>query len=192
MKRSSTAKPQGKAPRTAKAPAAKAKKPAKAAKAKTPAKAAKAKKPAKATTAKKPARSAAAKKPAKAAKPVGKAAAKPIPRNHGSGPLGSARSVLLHRRAELLGRRMALQSEEQELNAEVEIDWEDAAANKTASEALAHLSDFELAQLRRITGALERIAAGTYGRCVVCAEPIAAGRLEAMPEAPTCTECAAG
>jgi DnaK suppressor protein len=48
----------------------------------------------------------------------------------------------------------------------------------------------EQAKLGQITGALERIAAGTYGRCVVCGERIAFERLLIFPEAPNCAACA--
>jgi DnaK suppressor protein len=44
-----------------------------------------------------------------------------------------------------------------------------------------HLADVE--------AALERIEAGTYGRCVRCGSPIAAERLEALPWAATCIDC---
>lgn len=46
-------------------------------------------------------------------------------------------------------------------------------------------------RLKRIDAALQRIAAGTYGRCVVCGEPIAAERLEILPETPYCVKDAA-
>ncbi|WP_353611986.1 TraR/DksA C4-type zinc finger protein [Nostocoides sp. Soil756] len=56
---------------------------------------------------------------------------------------------------------------------------------------------YERAQLASLTAGLRehlaelddaaaRIAEGTYGRCAVCGEPIAAGRLEARPAARTC------
>lgn len=47
----------------------------------------------------------------------------------------------------------------------------------------------EIASVRR---ALERIADGSYGECVRCGNEIAAGRLEARPEASLCIECASG
>ena len=40
--------------------------------------------------------------------------------------------------------------------------------------------------LLEIDAALARLAAGTYGICEVCGEPIAPGRLEARPTARTC------
>ena len=42
-----------------------------------------------------------------------------------------------------------------------------------------------------VAAALSRVDAGTYGTCVVCGGPIAAGRLEARPMATTCIACAA-
>lgn len=45
------------------------------------------------------------------------------------------------------------------------------------------------ATLRAIDEALDRIHAGTYGRCTTCQQAIPAKRLEAIPWTPTCTEC---
>lgn len=42
--------------------------------------------------------------------------------------------------------------------------------------------------LSEVEDAQERIKAGTYGRCVVCDEPIPEGRLEFRPWAATCVE----
>ena len=42
-----------------------------------------------------------------------------------------------------------------------------------------------------VDAALERVAAGTYGVCVVCGRAIPAARLEARPFATTCVGCAA-
>ncbi|TDN91383.1 TraR/DksA C4-type zinc finger protein [Microbacterium sp. BK668] len=41
----------------------------------------------------------------------------------------------------------------------------------------------------QIDAALDRIAEGTYGRCVRCGAAIVAGRLEVIPHAETCIEC---
>ncbi|MCO4257009.1 TraR/DksA family transcriptional regulator [Pseudarthrobacter cellobiosi] len=40
--------------------------------------------------------------------------------------------------------------------------------------------------LEQVDAALARIAAGTYGTCDVCGDPIAEGRLEARPSTPFC------
>lgn len=41
----------------------------------------------------------------------------------------------------------------------------------------------------QITAALNRISAGTYGRCVGCGNQIATARLEVLPYAAACIEC---
>ena len=44
--------------------------------------------------------------------------------------------------------------------------------------------------LEAIERAAQRLAEGTYGRCLRCGEPIPAERLEALPAAETCLACA--
>lgn len=44
-------------------------------------------------------------------------------------------------------------------------------------------------QLAAVDAALDRLDAGTYGRCIRCGEPIAPERLEALPWAAHCIDC---
>jgi RNA polymerase-binding protein DksA len=44
--------------------------------------------------------------------------------------------------------------------------------------------------LEQVNAALQKIDAGTYGECDRCHKPIAPGRLEALPYATLCIECA--
>lgn len=44
-------------------------------------------------------------------------------------------------------------------------------------------------ELTEVDAALERIDDGTFGRCVVCGEPIPEERLQAIPYAPRCLRC---
>ena len=44
--------------------------------------------------------------------------------------------------------------------------------------------------LEEVDAALARLDAGTYGRCEVCGDAIAAGRMEVRPTARTCVSCA--
>jgi DnaK suppressor protein len=46
------------------------------------------------------------------------------------------------------------------------------------------------ADVAALDSALERLSAGTYGRCVACGEPIGAERLAAQPTAVHCVGCA--
>lgn len=52
------------------------------------------------------------------------------------------------------------------------------------------LRDRERAQLRQVEEALERLNAGTYGVCRSCGKAIDPDRLEAIPWAATCIDCA--
>jgi RNA polymerase-binding protein DksA len=52
------------------------------------------------------------------------------------------------------------------------------------------LRDRSRLELSRVEAALRSIDDGTYGTCTNCGNPIAAERLEAIPWAPTCIDCA--
>jgi RNA polymerase-binding transcription factor DksA len=67
-------------------------------------------------------------------------------------------------------------------------DRGDEAAEEAALDP--ELTAQEGAQERRvqIERALERIEAGTYGRCVTCGRPIERERLELVPEASECVK----
>ena len=47
----------------------------------------------------------------------------------------------------------------------------------------------DVVELRDIELALQRLAQGSYGICLDCEEPIAAGRLESNPAAVRCLKC---
>lgn len=47
----------------------------------------------------------------------------------------------------------------------------------------------DLKEVRAIDRSLERIAAGSYGRCIACADEIPAERLQANPTAERCFPC---
>src|SRR4051794_13864913 len=51
------------------------------------------------------------------------------------------------------------------------------------------LRDRATQQLELVDGAIERLEQGTFGVCVRCGEPIAVGRLEALPWAAHCIGC---
>ena len=52
------------------------------------------------------------------------------------------------------------------------------------------LRDRSRAELGRVEAALRRLDDGTYGMCASCGSPIAPERLEAIPWAPLCIDCA--
>lgn len=47
-------------------------------------------------------------------------------------------------------------------------------------------------ELRKVEAALDRLAAGTFGTCCRCDEPMTPERLQADPAAPFCQDCADG
>ena len=51
------------------------------------------------------------------------------------------------------------------------------------------LRDRSIQQLELVEASLARLDAGTYGACLRCGQPIAPGRLEALPWAAYCIAC---
>jgi DnaK suppressor protein len=70
-------------------------------------------------------------------------------------------------------------------------DEADQAQNRERRTIGSDLLDLYLAEMGEIAAARERVAAGTYGSCADCGEPIGAGRLEAQPTARRCVGCQA-
>ncbi len=69
-------------------------------------------------------------------------------------------------------------------------DFAEQAVELENDETMVALEDELYEQLRAVDDALARLDAGTYGQCTECGEPIAAERLEALPAARLCIECA--
>jgi DnaK suppressor protein len=68
-------------------------------------------------------------------------------------------------------------------------DIYDIASNERERELTLMLGDRDREKLSDIEDALDRLQNGTYGICEECGEPIAEGRLKAMPFAKVCVEC---
>ena len=68
--------------------------------------------------------------------------------------------------------------------------WEDRATETEGDEVLDALEDTAMAEIAEIRKALERIDSGTYGICAACGDEINAKRLEALPYATRCINCA--
>lgn len=94
---------------------------------------------------------------------------------------------LRKRRAELLGEIAAQDEAAQGVTAE---DEEDRQQERAEDEVLSALSQADREELRRIDLALGKLADGTYGVCEECGQKIAPARLEAMPDAVLCIDCA--
>ena len=97
-----------------------------------------------------------------------------------------AKQALKTRREELAARVSSINAT---LQAPLSADFEEQAGDLEGQEQLERLEASALKELGAIDAALGRIAAGTYGICVKCGEPIARKRLEAVPTATTCVVC---
>ncbi len=94
----------------------------------------------------------------------------------------------LEARLEILLKRTT--KVEKSLRRERDHDSQERAQEAENDEVLERLDEGGLKEIDAIEGALNRIKAGTYGICASCREPIAVGRLEALPFARTCIDCA--
>ena len=88
---------------------------------------------------------------------------------------------------EILGRIGRI---ERDLRKTPERDWQEQASAVENDQVLEGLDDMGRAEVHGIRQALDRMATGEYGFCVVCREPIDEKRLEAAPTADRCIYCA--
>ena len=72
----------------------------------------------------------------------------------------------------------------------VPADFEEQAVARANDEVVESLAEQATAELAQIKAALTRIALGSYGICVRCGEAIAPARLQVVPYAAACAECA--
>ena len=101
--------------------------------------------------------------------------------------LTAQEALLRKRRAELADDLVEI---EDKLDDPMPKDWEDRASERQGDEVLESLGKAELEELRRIDAALSRIANGSYGICAKCEDAISEDRLNAVPTAALCRNCA--
>jgi RNA polymerase-binding transcription factor len=100
------------------------------------------------------------------------------------------RRRLLRRRRELLDRyRAELERADEELD-EPQPEEIERATEQWDAQVLSRLSDADARALLEVVHALRRLEAGTYGTCTDCGGAIGSSRLDAVPTASTCIECA--
>lgn len=97
------------------------------------------------------------------------------------------KSRLLERRAQLTRQIKII---ERDLDRPAPKDIEDAASERQGDEAMEALGAHDAQEIRAIDAALTRIEAGDYGICQTCGEEISAARLDAVPTASLCRNCA--
>jgi RNA polymerase-binding transcription factor DksA len=85
---------------------------------------------------------------------------------------------------------LRLEEIEDDLVEPADQDAEERATEREGDEVLESLGQAGVAEMRMIQAALTRIAAGEYGICVSCGEPISKERLDVVPHTPLCRNCA--
>jgi len=100
------------------------------------------------------------------------------------------RQLLLQQRRALFSEVSNVESTLQEIATDREPELEEGAQAERAARLLDRLDARGKAELEQIDQALARIEAGQYGACVSCGEAIALGRLQALPAALYCRDCA--
>ncbi len=79
---------------------------------------------------------------------------------------------------------------EDELDEPVDSDFEERATEREGDEVLESLGNAGIAETKKIRSALLRIKDGTYGECIDCGEDISEERLNVVPYAAKCRNCA--
>ena len=99
----------------------------------------------------------------------------------------------LEERLAVLERRMGrIRDDLRHETVPLERDFAEQATQRENEEVLEGLDARGREELAALRGALARLDAGRYGTCASCGEPISPGRLEALPTAVVCVECAEG
>ena len=104
--------------------------------------------------------------------------------------LDQVRDRLVARRALLVTRTRRVADDLQRRHEPLAADAPDRAIQTQNDEPLQVIEEAALAELAAVDEALERLRSGKYGICKRCEKPIGAPRLEAIPHAVTCAECA--
>jgi len=101
-------------------------------------------------------------------------------------------ALLRSRRDELADRLERIHRDRTQADGPVAADFADQAQQRENDEVLDQLEPATAEQLEQYEHAIRRAESGAYGICEVCGEPIDERRLALLPQATTCTGCAAG
>ena len=105
-------------------------------------------------------------------------------------PIETLRDKLLKQRRVIFERVTHAEDDLRWLDTNLESETEEEGQEENIARLLARLDDRGRAEIEEIDRALVRIASGDYGRCVACDKLIPLPRLEALPAAEMCVECA--
>jgi len=97
---------------------------------------------------------------------------------------------LRRRRTILLKQFFDAEADLRSIAEDREPEFEERAQEERAARILASLDDRSLHEVTEIHAALQRLIDRTYGKCLGCGGAIPLGRLQAVPTAAYCVECA--
>ena len=100
------------------------------------------------------------------------------------------RRKLLSKRDEIEGRLSKIDQDILHTNGAPNPDSGEQAIERENDDVLEALGGIARSELEQINEALARIEQNEYGICAVCKNPISAERLEAIPFADHCIDCA--
>jgi len=100
------------------------------------------------------------------------------------------RRGLMDKLAELEGRVGRIDKDVRHAGAPLPADSVEQASVLTNDEVIDGLNESARVEIERICSALERMDKGEYGVCADCGEAIPIKRLEALPYAARCVDCA--
>jgi len=106
--------------------------------------------------------------------------------------IDQVRADLTNRLAELTERRDRVARHTRHREEPLPPDFADQAVELGNASTLVALDGELNREIRQIEQALRRIDEGTYGSCARCGAAIAAARLQALPDASLCIDCASG
>lgn len=98
---------------------------------------------------------------------------------------------LLRKKKDDLARKLSLRLEDVTVEHEPDDEGDMAIRNFTKDLAVTAL-ERERRELSEVEAALARIKKGQYGVCEICENPIRDARLQALPWARLCIQCASG
>lgn len=99
------------------------------------------------------------------------------------------RDKLLERREEIFRFRKGLNESWAELQ-EPEIEYEETSAKEKISQGIDRLDEQDRQEIESVDSALRKIEEGEYGVCESCGRDISLKRLDAVPWARLCIQCA--
>ena len=97
---------------------------------------------------------------------------------------------LEQRKQELEERIGKISDDVRHANRPVETDSAEAVVDHENDEVIDALGNAAVVELTTVNQALQRLEEGSYGVCDSCGKAISAARMEVLPDAQKCVECA--